>query len=66
MRFHLILVHLTENRLHILDIFRTEFQLRFLFGDKGALRESAERHTKFQQILNALSSHCESCYESAV
>lgn len=50
----------------ILDVFRTEFQLKFLFGNRGALRNSQERHTKFQQILSALSAHCESSVESSV
>ena len=49
-----------------LDMFRTEFQLKFLFGSRGAHRDSSERHAKFQQILKALSVHCESAVESAV
>ena len=50
----------------ILDVFRTEFHLKFLFGNRGALRDPQERYTKFQQILSALSSHCESPVESSV
>ncbi|KAA0196636.1 hypothetical protein HAZT_HAZT004292 [Hyalella azteca] len=50
----------------VLDVFRTEFHLKFLFGSRGALRDAQERHAKFQQILSALSSHCESAIESSV
>uniref|UniRef100_A0A6A7G3D2 SH2 domain-containing protein 3C-like n=2 Tax=Hirondellea gigas TaxID=1518452 RepID=A0A6A7G3D2_9CRUS len=50
----------------ILDVFRTEFHLKFLFGSRGALRDSQERHAKFNQILSALSAHCESSVESSV
>ncbi|KAF2362424.1 SH2 domain [Trinorchestia longiramus] len=50
----------------VLDVFRTEFHLKFLFGSRGALRDAQERHAKFQQILTALSAHCESSVESAV
>lgn len=41
------------------DVFRTEFQLKFLWGSRGAGVAPAERHAKFEQILNAMSEMCE-------
>ncbi|XP_063795934.1 breast cancer anti-estrogen resistance protein 3 isoform X1 [Pseudophryne corroboree] len=37
------------------EIFRTEFQMRLLWGSKGAQVSQAERYLKFSQILTALS-----------
>ncbi|KAG9483140.1 breast cancer anti-estrogen resistance protein 3 isoform X2 [Eleutherodactylus coqui] len=37
------------------EIFKTEFQMRLLWGSKGAQVNQAERYTKFSQILTALS-----------
>lgn len=37
-----------------LDLFRTEFQMKFLWGSRGAFASSLERHTKFQQVLNVM------------
>ncbi|KAK8738689.1 hypothetical protein OTU49_004010 [Cherax quadricarinatus] len=42
-----------------LDMFRTEFHLKFLWGSKGAVADSEERHAKFQQVLSTLSERCE-------
>ncbi|KAK4292045.1 hypothetical protein Pmani_035157 [Petrolisthes manimaculis] len=43
-----------------LDMFRTEFHLKFLWGSKGALLSgSEERHAKFQEVLVKLSERCE-------
>ncbi|CAG0893038.1 unnamed protein product [Darwinula stevensoni] len=42
-----------------LDMFRTQFHLKFLWGSSGATADARERHTKFQQILSALSRRCE-------
>lgn len=39
----------------ISDMFRTEFMLKFLWGSKGATAPSLERHMKFEQILNVMS-----------
>ncbi|XP_027626216.1 breast cancer anti-estrogen resistance protein 3 [Tupaia chinensis] len=37
------------------EIFKTEFQMRLLWGSKGAQVSQAERYEKFNQILTALS-----------
>ncbi|XP_046501379.1 breast cancer anti-estrogen resistance protein 3 isoform X4 [Equus quagga] len=37
------------------EIFKTEFQMRLLWGSKGAQVNQAERYEKFNQILTALS-----------
>lgn len=37
------------------DIFRTEFQMRLLWGSKGAQVNQRDRYEKFNQILTALS-----------
>ncbi|CAB0012478.1 unnamed protein product [Nesidiocoris tenuis] len=41
------------------DVFRTEFQLKFLWGSRGANVKSSERYAKFEQILTAMSDMCE-------
>lgn len=41
------------------DIFRTEFHLRFLWGNRGVSADSQQRYTKFEQVLNLLSERCE-------
>lgn len=42
-----------------LDMFRTEFHLKFLWGSKGAVAGSDERHAKFQEVVGKLSERCE-------
>lgn len=42
-----------------LDMFRSEFHLKFLWGSKGATVESDERHIKFHRIICSLSERCE-------
>lgn len=37
------------------EIIKTEFQMRLLWGSKGAQVNQAERYEKFNQILTALS-----------
>lgn len=37
-----------------LDLFKTEFQLKFLWGSRGAYADSHDRHVKFQQVLNVM------------
>ncbi|MEE6495685.1 hypothetical protein FKM82_002116 [Ascaphus truei] len=37
------------------EIFKTEFQMRLLWGSKGAQVNQSERYQKFHQILTALS-----------
>ncbi|XP_076316031.1 breast cancer anti-estrogen resistance protein 3 homolog isoform X2 [Tachypleus tridentatus] len=44
----------------LLDLFRTEFHLRFLWGAKGATVEASERCSKFNQLLTVMSERCES------
>lgn len=41
------------------DVFRTEFQAKFLWGSRGAGVSASERRTKFHQILSAMSEMCE-------
>ncbi|XP_073449217.1 breast cancer anti-estrogen resistance protein 3 isoform X1 [Aquarana catesbeiana] len=41
------------------EIFRTEFQMRLLWGSKGAQVSQTERYQKFNQILTALSKKLE-------
>lgn len=43
----------------ILDMFRTEFHLKFLWGSRGAAVCSTERHAKFEQVLTVMSQKCE-------
>ncbi|KAG8238400.1 hypothetical protein J437_LFUL017942 [Ladona fulva] len=43
----------------LLDAFRTEFHLKFLWGSRGATVESSERHAKFERVLNLMSEKCE-------
>ncbi|XP_022187005.1 SH2 domain-containing protein 3C [Nilaparvata lugens] len=43
----------------LLDMFRTEFQLKFLWGSRGAAVASTERHHKFEQVLTVMSLKCE-------
>lgn len=47
---------LSEARLDelTLDIFKTEFQLKFLWGSRGAFASANERHTKFEQVLTVM------------
>lgn len=42
-----------------LDMFRSEFHLKFLWGSKGATVDSEERHAKFQRVISTLSERCE-------
>jgi len=34
-----------------LDMFKTEFQLKFLWGSRGASADPAERHAKFEKVM---------------
>ncbi|XP_064463573.1 SH2 domain-containing protein 3C-like isoform X2 [Ornithodoros turicata] len=43
----------------LLEVFRTEFQLLFLWGAKGATVAQSERHSKLEQVLTAMSYRCE-------
>ncbi|KAL0274352.1 UNVERIFIED_CONTAM: hypothetical protein PYX00_006802 [Menopon gallinae] len=43
----------------LLDMFKTEFHLKFLWGSRGATVSSEERHAKFDQVLTVMSEKCE-------
>lgn len=43
----------------MVDMFSTEFQLKFLWGSKGAKVASSERYSKFQQVLDVMSKRCD-------
>ncbi|KAM6316469.1 SH2 domain-containing protein 3C isoform 1-T1 [Podargus strigoides] len=44
-----------QGRAELLEIFSTEFQLRLLWGSRGAESSQAERYEKFNKVLTALS-----------
>lgn len=37
-----------------LDMFRTEFLMKFLWGSRGATASRTERHAKFERILDVM------------
>ncbi|XP_071821706.1 breast cancer anti-estrogen resistance protein 3 homolog isoform X3 [Apostichopus japonicus] len=43
----------------ILDLFRTEFHMRLLWGSKGAVVDSRDRHQKFDLIMKVMSTKIE-------
>ncbi|XP_075214377.1 breast cancer anti-estrogen resistance protein 3 homolog isoform X2 [Lycorma delicatula] len=43
----------------LLDMFCTEFHLKFLWGSRGATVSPDERHSKFEQVLTVMSEKCE-------
>lgn len=43
----------------MLDMFRTEFHLKFLWGSKGSHVTAKERYSKFLQVLDVMSERCE-------
>ena len=43
----------------LLDMFRTEFHMKFLWGSKGVGAPNEQRYDKFEQVLSALSARCE-------
>uniref|UniRef100_A0A673HZI4 SH2 domain-containing protein 3C-like n=1 Tax=Sinocyclocheilus rhinocerous TaxID=307959 RepID=A0A673HZI4_9TELE len=44
-----------QERKEVLEIFRTEFQMRLLWGSRGSEGSQAERYEKFDKVLTALS-----------
>ncbi|NXI50621.1 SH2D3 protein, partial [Chloroceryle aenea] len=44
-----------QARAELLEVFSTEFQLRLLWGSRGAESSQAERYEKFDKVLTALS-----------
>ncbi|XP_026682920.1 breast cancer anti-estrogen resistance protein 3-like [Diaphorina citri] len=49
----------------LLDMFRTEFHLKFLWGSKGSSVNFLQRYKKFEQILNVMSAKCQSDEDSS-
>ncbi|KAL1512940.1 hypothetical protein ABEB36_002439 [Hypothenemus hampei] len=50
-----------------LDMFKTEFHLKFLWGSRGAIATRAERHAKFEQVLTVMvEKYCNAQSESEV
>ncbi|MBN3318861.1 SH2D3 protein, partial [Atractosteus spatula] len=48
-----------QERPEILEVFRTEFQMRLLWGSRGVEGSQAERYEKFDKVLTALSNKLE-------
>lgn len=44
-----------QPRQELLEVFSTEFQLRLLWGSRGAENSQSERYEKFNRVLTALS-----------
>jgi len=38
----------------LVSFYRTEFHVKFLWGSKGALVTSEDRHAKFEQVLTVM------------
>ena len=43
----------------LLDVFRTEFHVKFLWGSRGASADREQRYGKFEQVLSVFSERCE-------
>ncbi|GIY21730.1 hypothetical protein CEXT_486311 [Caerostris extrusa] len=54
----IVLEHVKYDDL-MLDMFRTEFQMKFLWGSKGCYVAAKERYLKFMQVLDVMSERCE-------
>ena len=53
--------HITNFEDLLLDLFRTEFHVKLLWGNNGIQNYPSnfdERHTKFSKVLSALASVC--------
>ncbi|KAL4623129.1 SH2 domain-containing protein 3C isoform X1 [Arapaima gigas] len=48
-----------RERPEVLEVFLTEFQMRLLWGSRGAEASQAERYVKFDRVLTALSNKLE-------
>lgn len=48
-----------QGRAEVLEIFSTDFQMRLLWGSRGAEEKQALRYAKFDQVLTALSNKLE-------
>lgn len=43
----------------LMDVFRTEFHAKFLWGSRGASADRDQRYNKFEQVLKVFSEKCE-------
>ncbi|XP_071377003.1 SH2 domain containing 3Cb, partial [Centroberyx affinis] len=48
-----------QERAELLELFLTDFQMRLLWGSRGAVESQAQRYAKFDQVLTALSNKLE-------
>ncbi|XP_056136271.1 SH2 domain containing 3Cb [Lampris incognitus] len=48
-----------EERAEVLELFLTDFQMRLLWGSRGAEQDQTQRYAKFDQVLTALSNKLE-------
>ncbi|KAF7662573.1 hypothetical protein LDENG_00232870, partial [Lucifuga dentata] len=48
-----------QEQAEILELFQTDFQMRLLWGSRGAEENQAQRYDKFNQVLTALSNKLE-------
>ncbi|KAL0979605.1 hypothetical protein UPYG_G00187200 [Umbra pygmaea] len=48
-----------QEQAEVLELFLTEFEMRLLWGNRGAEENQAERYAKFDQVLSALSNRLE-------
>ncbi|XP_061528456.1 LOW QUALITY PROTEIN: SH2 domain-containing protein 3C-like [Phycodurus eques] len=48
-----------QERSDISEVFRTDFQMRLLWGSRGAVESQVRRYAKFNQVLSALSNRLE-------
>lgn len=48
-----------QEREEVLELFHTEFQMRLLWGSRGAEGSQTERYEKFDKVLTALSNKLE-------
>uniref|UniRef100_A0A667YME8 SH2 domain containing 3Cb n=1 Tax=Myripristis murdjan TaxID=586833 RepID=A0A667YME8_9TELE len=48
-----------QERAEVLELFLTDFQMRLLWGSRGAEENQAQRYAKFDQVLTALSNRLE-------
>ncbi|XP_040897462.1 SH2 domain containing 3Cb isoform X2 [Toxotes jaculatrix] len=52
-------LHGFQEQAEVLELFLTDFQMRLLWGSRGATENQALRYTKFDQVLTALSNKLE-------
>ncbi|XP_051924895.1 SH2 domain containing 3Cb [Hippocampus zosterae] len=52
-----------QERADFSEVFRTDFQIRLLWGSRGASESPVRRYAKFNQVLSALSNRLEPMHE---